>query len=175
MVLTTVIILILVGCFLNGRCRGLLMMVLYAATYLVSWLVAKLAAPVVGRWLGNLLPNVSNGSSYSGQLLATVDLDHFFSNGIAFMLIFAIVAFLCHWLVRQLNWVRRLPVIGMLDRLAGGLLSLLIGYVIIFVILVVMQLWPAEWWQMQLANSGLARLIIDQTPLLAQLVLQTIE
>ena len=34
MVLTTVIILILVGCFLNGRRRGLLMMVLYAATYL---------------------------------------------------------------------------------------------------------------------------------------------
>ncbi len=91
------------------------------------------------------------------------------------MLIFAIVAFLCHWLVRQLNWVRRLPVIGTLDRLAGGLLSLLIGYVIIFVILVVTQLWPAESWQMQLANSGLARLIIDQTPLLAQLVLQTIE
>lgn len=34
MVLTTVIILVLVGCFLNGRRRGLLMMVLYAATYL---------------------------------------------------------------------------------------------------------------------------------------------
>lgn len=175
MVLTTVIILILVGCFINGRRRGLLMMILYAATYLVSWLVAKMAAPLVGSWLANLLPNVTNGSSYSGQLLATVNLDHFFSNGVAFMLIFAIVAFLCHWLIRQLNWVRRLPIIGMLDKLAGGVLSLLIGYVILFVILVVMQLWPAEWWQMEIANSGLARFIIDQTPILAQLVLQTIE
>ena len=175
MVLTTVIILIFVGCFINGRRRGLLRMVLNAATYIVSWLVAKLAAPLVGSWLTRLLPNVSNGSSYSGQLLATVDLDHFFSNGIAFMLIFVIVAFLGHWLVRQLNWVRRLPVIGTLDGLVGGVLSLLIGYVIVFVILIVTQLWPAEWWQMELANSGLARLIIDQTPLLAQLVLQTIE
>ena len=64
--------------------------------------------------------------------------------------------------------------IGTVDRLAGGVLSLLVGYVIIFLVLLVLQLWPAEWWQLQLANSGLARLIIDQTPALAHLVLQTL-
>ena len=33
MILTTLIILILIGCFINGHRRGLLMMVLYTGTF----------------------------------------------------------------------------------------------------------------------------------------------
>lgn len=174
MVLTTLIILILVGCFINGHRRGLIMMALYTGTYFVSWLVARMGAPLVGNVLSGLLPNVSDGASYSGRLLAAVDLNSFFSRGIAFLLIFTVVSALCHWGIRQLRWIKRVPIIGTVDRLAGGVLSLVVGYVIIFLVLVVTQLWPAEWWQLQIANSGLAQLIIEQTPVLAHLVLHTI-
>lgn len=174
MVLTTLIILILVGCFINGHRRGLIMMALYSATYLLSWLVARLAAPVVGNWLASLLPNVADNASYSGRLLAAVDLNDFFSRGIAFLIVFTIASFVCHWGVRQLRWVKKLPIIGTVDRWLGGALSFLVGYVIIYLVLVVTQLWPAEWWQMQIANSDLGRLIIEQTPILAQLVLHAI-
>lgn len=174
MVLTTLIILILVGCFINGHRRGLIMMALYSATYFVSWLIARVAAPVVANWLVNLLPNVADNASYSGRLLAAVDLNDFFSRGIAFIVVFSLASFLCHWIVRQFRWVKRVPIIGTADRWLGGALSFLIGYVIIFLVLIITQLWPAEWWQMQIANSGLARLIINQTPILAQLVLHAI-
>lgn len=174
MVLTTLIILILVGCFINGHRRGLIMMALYTGTYLVSWVIARTVAPLLARGLTNLLPDVATGSSYSGHLLAAVNLNDFFSRGLAFLVLFTVVSMACHWGIRQLRWIKRVPIIGTADRLAGGVLSFVIGYVIIFLILIVLQLWPAEWWQLQMANSGLARWIIDQTPLLAHLVLQTL-
>ena len=147
MILTTLIILILIGCFINGHRRGLLMMALYTGTYLVSWMT----------------------------VLKAVDNNAFFYNGIAFLVIFTLVSTLCHWGIGKLRWIKRLPIIGTFDRLAGGILFLIIGYVVIYVALVVLQLWPDGWWQMQLANSGLAQFMINQTPALAQLVINTLK
>ncbi|MCH3922438.1 CvpA family protein [Limosilactobacillus sp.] len=174
MILTTFIILVLIGCFINGRRRGLLMMVLYAGTYLVSWLVARWGATALGTGLGHLLPDVSQSATYSSAILKTVNNNDFFYRGIAFMIIFTLVAWLCHWAIHKLRWIKRLPVIGTFDALAGGLLSLVIGYIILYVALVILQLWPAGWWQLQLANSGLAQFMINQTPGLAQIVLDTL-
>ena len=141
MILTTLIILILIGCFINGHRRGLLMMALYTGTYLVSWMIAKWGARALGGGLSSLLPDVSQSAAYSTTVLKAVDNNAFFYNGIAVL----------------------------------GILSLIIGYVVIYVALVILQLWPAGWWQMQLANSGLAQFMINQTPALAQLVINTLK
>ncbi len=174
MILTTLIILILIGCFINGHRRGLLMMALYTGTYLVSWLVAKWGARAIGGGLSSLLPDVSQSAAYSTMMLRAVNNNTFFYNGIAFLSIFTLVSALCHWGIGKLRWIKRLPIIGTFDRLAGGILSLVIGYVIIYVALVILQLWPAGWWQLQLANSGLAQFMINQTPALAQLMINTL-
>lgn len=174
MILTTLIILILMGCFINGRRRGLLMMILMLGTYVVSWLVAKEGTQLVGGWLKTFLPPIGDEATFSANLLNDVNNNLFFYNGIAFMIIFTVVSIICHWGIRQLNWIRRLPIIGTVDQLIGGLISFLIGYAIIYVVLIVMQLWPGEWWQLQIANSGLARFIITATPGMAQLVIHTL-
>lgn len=175
MVLTTFIILILIGCFINGRRRGLLMMALYTGTYIVSWLIARSGAQLVGGFLSNFLPDVSQGAEYSKILLKSADNNTFFYNGIAFLVIFTVVSILCHWGINRLRWIKRLPIIGTVDQLAGGTLSFVIGYIVIFVVLAVLQLWPAGWWQTQMSSSGLAQFIINQTPGLAQLVLNTLK
>lgn len=174
MILTTLIILILIGCFLHGHRRGLLTMILMLGTYLVSWLVARSGAQIIGSWLKSFLPDIGTQATFSAHLLSDINNSLFFYNGLAFMLIFTIVSILCHWVIRRLNWIKRLPVIGTVDQVAGGLLSFLIGYAIIYLVLIVMQLWPAGWWQMQIANSELARLIINQTPGMAHLVINTL-
>ncbi|WP_076461225.1 CvpA family protein [Limosilactobacillus caccae] len=174
MVLTTFIILILLGCFINGRRRGLLAMVLMLGTYIIAWLVARQGTQLVGSWLKSFLPPIGESATFSANLLNNINSNLFFYNGVAFMVIFTAVSIICHWGIRQLNWIRHLPIIGTVDQLVGGLISFLIGYVIIYVVLIVMQLWPGEWWQLQIANSGLARFIITQTPGMAQLVIHTL-
>ncbi len=64
--------------------------------------------------------------------------------------------------------------VGTVDKIAGGLISFLIGYLIIYVVLLIMQLFPAGWWQMQIANSELACFMINQTPGIAHLVIDTL-
>lgn len=174
MVLTTLIILILLGCFLNGHRRGMITMVLMLATYIISWVVAKQGAQIVGGWLKSFMPPIGDTATFSANLLNDINNNLFFYNGLAFMVIFTIVSIICHWGIRQLNWIKRLPVIGTVDKLIGGFISFMIGYVIIYVILLVMQLWPGEWWQLQIANSGLARFIITQTPGMAHVVINTL-
>ena len=61
-----------------------------------------------------------------------------------------------------------MPVLGTLNGWAGGLLDVLLGYLIIFMVLIIFQMWAAVWWQDQLANSGLAQWIILKTPILAE-------
>ena len=70
--------------------------------------------------------------------------------------------------VKKSSFFKKVPVVGTVNRWAGGCLDLLIGYLIIFMILMVFQLWPGQWWQDQLANSGLAQWIILKTPILAE-------
>ena len=94
-----------------------------------------------------------------------------YQDGLAFMIIFSTISFLGHWLLKRLNWLNRLPVLGSANRLAGGTLDVLIGYLIIFMFLMIFQLFPSQWWQNQLAQSGIAQLMIKGTPVMAQAAL----
>lgn len=172
MILTTVILVILIGCWVNGTNRGLLGMLISTCTYLIGWLAAKLGARFLGGALSGFLPHLNSSSgSVSSSLLSSINPTTFFYNGLAFMIIFSTISFLGHWLLKRLNWLNRLPVLGSANRLAGGTLDVLIGYLIIFMFLMIFQLFPSQWWQNQLAQSGIAQLMIKDTPVMAQAAL----
>ncbi|WP_283583078.1 CvpA family protein [Limosilactobacillus difficilis] len=173
MILTSLIIIILAGCFLHGRRRGLLMMLISLGTYLISLVAAR----IVARSVGNALANghsLTNPTAFSTDLLQMVDGTHFFYNGIAFMLTFAVVSAILHWLLYRLNWLNRLPVLGTLNGWAGGLFELVLGYMMIDIILLILQLWPNDWWQMQFSQSGLAQWIVNNARVVMKLLVSWI-
>ena len=88
------------------------------------------------------------------------------------MIIFSTISFFGHWLLKRTNWLNRLPVLGSANRWAGGALDVLVGYLIIFMFLMIFQLFPSQWWQDQLAQSGIAQLMIRDTPGMAKAALQ---
>lgn len=166
------ILIILVGCWINGSKKGLVAMLISTATYFIGWLVARMGAKALGLVLSNILPSIGGheasptGGTFTNML--TVSSNQFFYNGIAFIIIFYVITFLSRWLLKRVRFLKKVPVVGTVNRWAGGCLDLLIGYLIIFMILMVFQLWPGQWWQDQLANSGLAQWIILKTPILAE-------
>lgn len=151
-----------------GYRNGLLSMIISALTLVVSYLGAKFLAPTVGDWLISFLPEISHETAISGEALASLNLSQFFYRGIAFTVCFAILTVVVRLILRRLKWFGRLPVFGTLDRWLGAVLNFVICYVIIFILLVIFQLSPAGWWQVQLANSEIAQLIIKKTPFLTQ-------
>lgn len=172
MIISMVILLILVGCWINGRNKGLVAMLISTATYLVGWIFARIGAKPFGLILSNILPSIGqheaspSGSSFSSML--TVSSNRFFYNGIAFIIIFYGITFLSRWLLKRVRFLKHIPVLGTVNGWAGGLLDMLVGYLIIFMLLMIFQLWPGEWWQEQLSDSGLAQWIILKTPILAE-------
>lgn len=171
MVLTAVIVIILIGCWLHGRRRGLLGLVISFAGYLLAWGVARFGSRLLGPLLAGILPPLGQATPPAGASNLVVSAGStFFYNGLAFMGVFGLVTFLSRWLLRRVNWLNRLPMVGTVNGLAGGLVDLLFGYLIIFTFLLIFQLLPLPWWQNQLASSGLAQWIITQTPGLGHLV-----
>ena len=128
----------------------------------------------MGGALAEFLPQIGSNTtgSVSGSLLSSIDPTYFFYNGLAFMIIFSTISFFGHWLLKRTNWLNRLPVLGSANRWAGGALDVLVGYLIIFMFLMIFQLFPSQWWQDQLAQSGIAQLMIRDTPGMAKAALQ---
>lgn len=172
MVISMVILLILVGCWINGYKKGLVAMLISTATYFIGWIVARMGAKALGLLLSNILPSIGGhetaptGSTFTSML--TISSNQFFYNGIAFIIIFYGITFLSRWLLKRVRFLKKVPVVGTVNSWAGGCLDVVVGYLIIFMVLMVFQLWPGTWWQNQLANSGLAQSIILKTPLLAE-------
>jgi uncharacterized membrane protein required for colicin V production len=68
MILTTFIILILMGCFINGHRRGLLTMTLMLGTYIVAWIVARQGAQLIGRLVKIVITKYWNPSNFFREL-----------------------------------------------------------------------------------------------------------
>ncbi|WP_295729917.1 CvpA family protein [uncultured Limosilactobacillus sp.] len=173
MIINMIILLILLGCWLNGHKRGLIALVISTITYFIGWVIARLGAKSLGMILSSILPSIGNQGSVTtnrtvfSQMVA-VDSNQFFYNGIAFIIIFYGITFLSRWLLKRINFIKKVPVLGTVNGWAGGLIDVILGYLIIFMVLMIFQMWPASWWQDQLANSGLAQWMIMRTPILAE-------
>lgn len=170
MILTTAILLILLGCWLNGRKRGVIAIVISTVTYFLGWLLARVGARPLGLFLSSILPSIgSQPATVDGSQLSsaiTTSSNQFLYNGIAFMIIFYGVTWLSRWLLKRLRFLKKVPVVGTLNGWAGGILDVVCGYLIIFMFLMIFQMWPGNWWQDQLAQSGLAQWMITETPIL---------
>lgn len=169
MLLSTVILLLLLVSIIHGYRNGLLSMAISVLTMLIGYWGAKILAPAVGDWLTNFLPEINHGTTFSGEIIASLNLNQFFYRGIAFTIGFIFLTIIIRLVLRRMKWLRKLPIFGTLDRWGGAVLNLIICYVLIFVLLMVFQLCPVGWWQLQLANSEIAQLIIKQTPFLTQM------
>lgn len=168
MILTIGIIGLLILSFFHGRQRGLLQMGLSLVSYVIAWIAAKELTQTFGAWLVSTLPAINFGSQTTNSVVNGNLGNYFFYHGVAFLFVFTVVLALCRWLARRLNLITKLPVIHQANALGGGLISVVLTYLIIFLVLTVFQGWPGDWWQDQLTASSIAQWMINNTPLLSQ-------
>lgn len=164
MILTVAIVIALILGFRHGYHRGLLRMLLSIVGYIVALMIARAATATIGATLANFFPILSD----TGNTTQISDVNAFFYRGIAFMLVFGLVLGVCRWLIRRLNILTKVPIIHQANAMAGGMISLALVYLTIFIILVVLQVWPGTGWQTQLNQSVVAQWIIDKTPIISQ-------
>ncbi|MBP2099715.1 CvpA family protein [Enterococcus rivorum] len=171
--LTLIIFLILAMGFYTGTKRGLVLQIIYTVGYLIAYLVAKQNYKALASHLELYIPYPSPTAEtkllFFDQKL-TLELDQAFYGAIAFLIIL-----FAGWLVVRIlavfaHGLTFIPVLKQANGLAGGVLSFLVIYVGIFLVLSTIAMLPVDAVQNQFKNSGLARFIVENTPILTKQV-----
>lgn len=168
MLLSGIIVVLLALAFRRGYRRGLVLQVLMTVGYLVVWLIARIGANPLAQGLSQIVGKLSLDSTTSA--VSAEQSSHFFLNGIAFSAILTIGYFVVRKVAFTLNKVTWLPVIHQVNSWAGGLINVVIRYVIVFLLLNILILLPISSMQRAYHDSTVAQWMVHQTPGLSKQV-----
>ncbi|MGX7245159.1 CvpA family protein [Enterococcus quebecensis] len=169
--LTLLILLLLAIGFYTGAKRGLVLQIIYTFGYLCSYLVAKTYYKSLASHLELYIPYPSPTADtklvFFNQEL-TLDLDQAFYGAVAFLLILVAGWLVVRFLAIFAHGLVFIPVLKQANGLAGGLISVLVIYIGVFLVLSMLSMLPVDAVQNQFKNSGLARFIVKDTPLFSK-------
>ncbi|WP_125573465.1 CvpA family protein [Levilactobacillus huananensis] len=164
--LSLIIIVLLVLGFHRGYRRGLLRQILNTIGYFVVWIVARLLSRPLAAGIGKFVGDLSLDSSAS--VATASQSSSFFLNGLAFSAILTVGFFIVHRIIEMVNKATKLPVIHQVNGLGGGLINLVVRYVVIFLVLNLLILLPMTTFQNSYQASPVAQWIVKETPLLSE-------
>ncbi|HLR08356.1 MAG TPA: CvpA family protein [Bacillota bacterium] len=163
-----ILFLLLIFGLLMGLKRGFILQVLHLTGFIIAFVVAVLyydqLASKLSLWIP--YPELSNDSAWA-VFLNALPLETAFYNAISFALIFFVAKLALQLIASMLDFVASLPVLNSLNRILGAVLGFLEVYLIIFIVLSILALTPAENVQAWIADSPLALFIIEHTPYLS--------
>ena len=168
--LSLLILFILLIAFFSGARRGFAMQVVYTIGYVLSFFAAQHFYKQLGRHLELYIPYpavTSTSKMVFFDQAISFRLDEAFYAGVAFLLILLAGALITRFIGIFAHSLTYVPVLRQLDWLAGGVLSVVVAYVTIFLLLSLLTLVPVDFIQNQFSGNSLARFIVEKTPLLS--------
>ncbi len=168
--LTIVLLLILANGFYNGARRGFVLQTVYTFGYFMAYFVAKNYYQILAPKLELLIPYPSATEDskfvfFSQQL--GLELDQAFYAAIAFLLILFLGWMVIRFVGVFLHRLTFFPVVKQVNTIGGGILGLFVAYVALFLILYALSMVPLDIVQNQFRQSGLARFMVQNTPVLS--------
>lgn len=171
MILSFILILIFFFQFYGGSRRGFIYTLLDAIALTISFILASRFSQPLTYYLNLWVPypavNMSsNFALYTGP--EVVNLDQSFYEALAFLIMFLVLWLIYRLIVRFLKIDPLMEVYPLWNRMGGGLVNLIIAYVICFFFLFILSTLPVENLQEMIANSSLTQLILKHSPFLSQ-------
>lgn len=172
MVLGIIFGLALVLAFMQGYRYGLVNTIARVIGYVILGIVALLFAHPLGlvitKFLGDAFvafrpgaPNqlVNQGSQFLGA-------------GLGFMIIYLIGGIFVHSILRSLRFIKKIPIINTINAILGGVVNLVLTYIISFFALQLLSVMNIAWVQQQFVDAPFLNSILDQTPILSNAIYQ---
>ncbi|MGK0551422.1 CvpA family protein [Enterococcus faecalis] len=173
--LTIIILFILAYGFYTGAKRGFVLQILYSVGYFISYLVARMYYKDLASHLELYVPYPSvtpNSKLVFFNQELSLNLDQAFYAAIAFLILLFAGWLVVRFLAIFLRGISFIPIFKQVNWLLGGLLSVVILYVGIFLVLTTFSMVPIDSIQNQFRSSGLARIIVEHTPILSKQIFQ---
>lgn len=162
MIFTWVILILLALGVFSGYRRGFVAVLMSLIAYIVAWLVAMLLSQPVAQFLYQ---------TFSSNHDSTILVPHLLS-GLVFLVLFSVVYGIVRRIGRSLNLITKLPVIHLANALLGAAINFVVRYLLIFLTLNILLLFPSEWIHSQYANSQISQSIVKDTPIMSKQIIQ---
>jgi uncharacterized membrane protein required for colicin V production len=169
--LDILILILLFGGLVTGFRRGLIVQIIHMTGFIIALIVAyryyKQLAEKFVLWIP--YPGVTAGSKLS-MTVETLNLDETFYHLLAFVLIFLVVKFGLQLVASMFDFLKYLPILGFVARIAGAIFGFIEFYILIFLVLYLLAMVPIDFIQALLSKSMLTETMFEHTPLLSETV-----
>lgn len=164
-----IILILLIFGFFMGLKRGLILQTLHLVGFIAAFVVASIYYDVIASQLTYWIPYPELSSENAlTTFINSPYVENAFYNSIAFAIIFFSVKVILQIIASMLDFVASLPILRLLNNVAGAFLGFLEVYLILFVLLFILALTPVEQIQTWIDQSSLALFIIEDTPYLSE-------
>ncbi|NEY20886.1 hypothetical protein G4D61_13080 [Bacillus ginsengihumi] len=166
-----IIILLLLG-FFNGKRHGFILQAIKIVSFAVAAGVAYLFYTDLAAQLTKLIPYPSMHDNTYAFIMDNNNMETAFYRIIAFAIIFFIVRLVLRVIGSTLSIINHIPILGLINRWAGGILGFVEVYLILFILLFIGSILPVDSVQTALNHSMIAKGMINNTPYISQQVQQ---
>jgi uncharacterized membrane protein required for colicin V production len=173
MILELILGFIVIAAAASGYRVGFLRAIVRLVTWVIVWYVAiKLAKPVAAV-IQPYLPDLTAQFVRSGVPDAAVNqAGDFLIAGLAFTLIMIIGQLLARAILRQLRWIKKVPILGFVDALGGLAVYVVITIIVLFFTVQILSVIPNPWLQDQFLEANYLNDLMDRLPFFAEQIYQ---
>ncbi|KRK89154.1 CvpA family protein [Lentilactobacillus sunkii] len=161
MIFSIGIILILIFGFLRGLHRGFVAEILSLIGFVLATFVSLVATSPIAAFINDAV--FKSGDNQTAQLVV---------KWVIFALLFGLVWRLIRVMRNLLTPLTKLPIVHQLNSLLGGFADIIIKYLIIFILLNFLLIFPSETIQEQYQQSEVSQWIVKKTPILSDKMIQ---
>lgn len=163
MIFTWGIIIILALGLISGYQRGFVSVVMSLLAYVVAWIIATVFSQTLAEFLFHAFTSANSAAVPIPRMLS----------GIVFLVLFSLSYSVVRHIGRDLNLITRLPVIHSFNALIGAALNFVVRYLLIFLVLNILLLFPNQWVRSQYQASPVSQNIVKNTPVMSKQLIQS--
>lgn len=167
-----ILLIVLIGGFLIGLKRGLILQLVHLTGFIVSFLVAYFYFGELAPHLKLWIPYPSLSDSSSNIVLSMLNVEDIYYRGIAFAILFFGTKLAMQILGSMLDFLADLPLLRTVNRWAGGALGFIEIYLVVFLFLFIAAIVPIDSLQTALHKSFIAQGMVKHTPFFSDKIQQ---
>lgn len=154
LVLIVVLLLHLVNGFGNGMLKMLFDIAGFAAVFVLALLSSRfLSGPVSGFFDTESVKSQYDIVDNLGVEIVPEQMPALVAGLLVFLFFFILLSLIFRLYSRSFGWANRIPVVGLFNRLGGGILGTLVGAFFVYIIIIVLSLIPLQMFADALENS----------------------
>ncbi|AEO03310.1 CvpA family protein [Listeria monocytogenes] len=168
MILNAIILILLVCGFFAGFRTGLIKQLILLLGYILAFFISYTYYEDLAPHLTFIPYPGSDTADGLSIILQELRTETAYYNVLGFAIIFIVAIIVVHMLASLVGGLTKIPVLRQINGLLAAVFGVIKSYLIIFVVLFIMAIYPANWSENLIDSSTVAQWMLENTPILSE-------